>query len=689
MENKGNQPAAIFDLLNQWSTNLPKNTNEFAESSISTLSQIGNEFKQRYTDLNQTSASPSPKLQHSRPSDKPQEKKKGKNTETESNAEKSTENNMIVVRTGENTNDFFKPPFAFDLRTDNEDETKTKQTFNCVYDFCLCLEQYCQSENLDIEKAWFKLLTACTTHNYDRYMWIHSTFQHADKYGIGWKQAVRRLMFKYDDPHRTMILESKMDSLRYLLSVNPGQHIYSVNQDFTRCAEELELDDCMAVGVYLEGLPENIREVIRTTMDFDDSTRFRYKLSDIQQRAAIFISADPGSYIFYSKSAHFVTSLEVEKVSTVSCEFHIIGDHTTTSCPDYTIIKYPCMDFMDSIIIKSLLETTSVSGDSIGRKQENAKSSSDDAGASRNPDITEAGESEKNKEELLVAKEEEMEDINIQEKNEKKITNVVLQETGATEDVVMSEQTAATDSPKQSAKAQFIKSLQKKDNSSTNPKNTVPAVQQNTNHNAASTSSSNNNNQSIKTKASNISANNNNQSIKNANNTMAAAAKIPAPASQAQRSVRTEPDPTNSPQPSNNESKPVSVRRVHITPSGLTAIKNINHYELKTDNIVSPTGSNHSTSSNISFIPSEPESSTKRQRSESPEKGCYLHGKWANHSTKECWQSQMVIPPRNTNNNNNQSYSSNVKKPCWYCHEEYFYGHLANCPSYHKKSRNY
>lgn len=40
-----------------------------------------------------------------------------------------------------------------------------------------------------------------------------------------------------------------------------------------------------------------------------------------------------------------VLCLEHEKVSQKECEFHMLQNHSTTTCPDYIIVRYPYMEF--------------------------------------------------------------------------------------------------------------------------------------------------------------------------------------------------------------------------------------------------------------------------------------------------------------------------------------------------------
>ncbi|KAI7891496.1 uncharacterized protein EV154DRAFT_400166, partial [Mucor mucedo] len=96
------------------------------------------------------------------------------------------------------------PSFVFQLKTDELINPQQEQ-FECVFDFCQKLEAYCTefvTKNLQIEKDWLKLLLACSSNNYERFMWIHLTFQPANNLRLNWSQVKRRLMCKFDVPAR-------------------------------------------------------------------------------------------------------------------------------------------------------------------------------------------------------------------------------------------------------------------------------------------------------------------------------------------------------------------------------------------------------------------------------------------------------------------------------------------------------
>ncbi|KAI9487760.1 MAG: hypothetical protein EXX96DRAFT_460488, partial [Benjaminiella poitrasii] len=116
----------------------------------------------------------------------------------------------------------FNPPFIFELKCDNTNIScnNNMSPFDCVYDFCLCLENFCKTKSTanhrwDIERDWHKLLLACSSHNYERFMWIHLTFQAEKNIQLCWKQVIRRLMSKFDDPQRSISLRSILAHFRY------------------------------------------------------------------------------------------------------------------------------------------------------------------------------------------------------------------------------------------------------------------------------------------------------------------------------------------------------------------------------------------------------------------------------------------------------------------------------------------
>ncbi|KAG1064610.1 hypothetical protein G6F42_026968 [Rhizopus arrhizus] len=159
---------------------------------------------------------------------------------------------------------------------------------------------------------------------------------------LTWKQVIRRLMANFDDPKRTLSLERALSRFNFLPEL---ESIYAANMEFARYADELGDDTKRTVELYLNGMPPAIKEVIESTIAYDESTRFRYSLLDVQQRSATFLTANEGDLIFYSKSAHLAIALEYEKVDTRNCEFHLLADHSTMECPDYTVLRFPYMDF--------------------------------------------------------------------------------------------------------------------------------------------------------------------------------------------------------------------------------------------------------------------------------------------------------------------------------------------------------
>ncbi|KAF1799116.1 hypothetical protein FB192DRAFT_1257408, partial [Mucor lusitanicus] len=126
-----------------------------------------------------------------------------------------------------------KPNFLFELKRDDTNKSTEQQLspFECVYDFCLALEKFCKSKStaenrLDIDEDWKKLLFTCCSHNPERVMWIHLTFQTSTKMKLTWKQVVRRLMANFDDPKRILSLETALSKFNFMPEL---ESIYAAN----------------------------------------------------------------------------------------------------------------------------------------------------------------------------------------------------------------------------------------------------------------------------------------------------------------------------------------------------------------------------------------------------------------------------------------------------------------------------
>lgn len=324
----------LFELINEWATALPNGHENASKPSSDTFNKLGNDIKQRLNESKQ----PSSTLENSTYDD----------TEVVVKKEESVEKVMD-----------HKPPFVFELKSDS---SASDQAFECVYDFCMALEAFCRSTSvsshrLDIEKDWHKLLLTCSSHNYDRFMWIHLTFQSTLRLKLRWKQVVTRLMSKFDVPERRILVEELLSSFRYFpeLATIATNSIHMVNSDFRRYADELGDDPAKIINYYVNGMPLSIKQVIESTMQYDETKHFKYTLLDIQQRATVFITTKEDRFIFYSKSAHLAISLEIEKGNSNDCEFHLLAEHSTSNCPDYVIVRYPYMDFTPLIVAASVI----------------------------------------------------------------------------------------------------------------------------------------------------------------------------------------------------------------------------------------------------------------------------------------------------------------------------------------------
>jgi hypothetical protein len=309
MEQETNKPD-LFSLLAQWASHLPKE-GVVNSAHLTNLTKVGQDIQQLCSQIEQQNMT-SPTAQQQKQSEPSKD---------------------------------LKPSFIFQLTCDqtvNKDLTQ----FECVHDFCQKLQDYCEqnASHLNIEHDWLKLLLACSPHNYERFMWIHFTFQRTSGCSsttsqLKWPQVKRRLMSKFDHPKRRIQIQSQIANFKYIPEIEP---ITVANKKFKRLADEIQIN---VNDQYIRGLPIGIQDVLLSTIAFDESKSFYIALDDIQQRATVFINAKEGDFCFYSKSAHIALSLEHEKVNKKDCEFHMLADHSTSSCPDYVIVKYPYMAF--------------------------------------------------------------------------------------------------------------------------------------------------------------------------------------------------------------------------------------------------------------------------------------------------------------------------------------------------------
>ncbi|CEI86560.1 hypothetical protein RMCBS344292_00997 [Rhizopus microsporus] len=238
------------------------------------------------------------------------------------------------------------PTFIFETKYDNTHfSPEPHKPFLCVYEFCVALEVFCKSKNIDIEKHWAKLLLKTTAHNYERFMWIHLHLINQPKLKLSWQQVVQRLMLKYDDPRRTQAVKRALNMFTFNPNIKP-ESIDAANRRFTAYVHETHCDPSEAIRLYLKGMPTLCRELLELTMAYDRHTGFNYCLNDIVQRASVFINAKSDDFIFYSKTVRIAVSLPLDKVQSNLCEFHITSSHTTAECPDYTILKYPYLSSM-------------------------------------------------------------------------------------------------------------------------------------------------------------------------------------------------------------------------------------------------------------------------------------------------------------------------------------------------------
>ncbi|KAI9352326.1 hypothetical protein BD770DRAFT_393216 [Pilaira anomala] len=235
----------------------------------------------------------------------------------------------------------FKPSFVFQLTTDDLINPMLP-TFDCVFDFCEKLAEYCETstaKHLNIDRDWHKLLLACSSNNYDRFMWIHLTFQSSNNLKLDWSQVRRRLMSKFDVPTRRDNVMKLISDFKYVPELGT---IESANKGFQRLADEVEIN---TITSYANILPPSLKDVVMSTITYDALTDFPCDLKDIMQRAAVFATATDDDFIFYSKTAHLAVRLDHQKVNQKDCEFHLLAEHSTSACPDYVIVKYPYMAF--------------------------------------------------------------------------------------------------------------------------------------------------------------------------------------------------------------------------------------------------------------------------------------------------------------------------------------------------------
>ncbi|ORE10058.1 hypothetical protein BCV72DRAFT_200346, partial [Rhizopus microsporus var. microsporus] len=125
------------------------------------------------------------------------------------------------------------PTFIFETKHDNTHfSPEPHKPFLCVYEFCVALEVFCKSKNIDIEKHWARLLLKTTAHNYERFMWIHLHLINQSKLRLSWQQVVQRLMLKYDDPRRTQAVKRALNMFTFDPNIKP-ESIDAANRRFT------------------------------------------------------------------------------------------------------------------------------------------------------------------------------------------------------------------------------------------------------------------------------------------------------------------------------------------------------------------------------------------------------------------------------------------------------------------------
>ncbi|CAO3634828.1 unnamed protein product [Mucor hiemalis] len=508
----------------------------------------------------------------------------------------------------------FKPTFVFQLSSDDV-INPDKPQFVCVYDFCTELSKYCETsvKQLDVNKDWLKLLLACSSHNYERFMWIHLTFQASNNLKLTWNQVRKRLQSKFDDPSRRTKLVQELETTRFIPEI---QSIIVHNQKFTRIADELEYD---TRNYYVNSLPEKIQIVLRSTMTYDESKNFYCNLQDIQQRAVVFTNADEGKFVFYSKVAHVALSLDHEKVNKSDCEFHLLAQHSTLECPDYTIVKYPYMDFNGVPGVPDLLNLTPSSSSEVVVP----------AAVARKP-------------------------VTLPEMTVNTTQAHIKQENGTA--IAKSADRRVAEQKKTSSNA-IDPRLSKPVKIAIPQKQQQQQQQQPVITNAHKAATLNNPNASTKI-----------------------AAAIPPPQQKAEAprrvaALKTE-NSTSSINPSNSGTIPPST-----APKGITRPRSNSP---QSSRIRSPSPKRH-----------HRDPSFDRDSLSPVEVGCYIHGKHASHTTKECRQAQMVIPPRRSLSppppppppRSHERPAERKPNICIYCKLPFKPGHLSYCREVPPKRR--
>ncbi|CAO3690030.1 unnamed protein product [Rhizopus stolonifer] len=204
---------------------------------------------------------------------------------------------------------------------------------------------FCKSRKLDIEKHWDRMLLKTSAHNSDRFMWIHVNLINLPAARLTWEQIVQRLMLKYDDPKRTQSVKRALSSFSFDPNKS-SESIESANRRFVAYVLETHCDTSMAIPLYVNGMPEMCKKLLNLTMAYDRNSGFNYCVKDIVQRSSTFIHSKNDDYVFYSKTARIAVTLPMEKVYSKICEFHLSTDHSTATCPDYSVLKYPYIDPM-------------------------------------------------------------------------------------------------------------------------------------------------------------------------------------------------------------------------------------------------------------------------------------------------------------------------------------------------------
>ncbi|KAI8985217.1 hypothetical protein BDB01DRAFT_722028, partial [Pilobolus umbonatus] len=129
------------------------------------------------------------------------------------------------------------PPFIFELRSDKVHLNGTHEPFSCVYDFCRSLENFCTKFDIDIELGWKNLLVNCSSHNSDRLTWIYLNLERYVQQ-LSWKQVMRRLMHRFDNPDRVKLLKTALQQYRYDPH-DTSKTVDCFNRNFYLCIDEL------------------------------------------------------------------------------------------------------------------------------------------------------------------------------------------------------------------------------------------------------------------------------------------------------------------------------------------------------------------------------------------------------------------------------------------------------------------